>query len=125
MPAGCAGDVGSQALPLGAGAEAGYTLRHAIFERSGRLPGLERGICLIQRDEARHISFGVYVLRRLLSEHDHLVGLFEDQVAVLRHSARDDPEQILAGFLSRISARAGNCVEPWRASRNIGERQAR
>ncbi len=82
----------------GVGAEAGYTLYHAIFERTGRFPGLERGIRLIQRDEARHISFGVYVLRRLLSEHDYLVDLFENQVAALRHAARDDPEQILAGF---------------------------
>lgn len=82
----------------GVGAEAGYTLYHAIFERSGRFPGLENGIRLIQRDEARHISFGVYVLRRLLSEHGHLIDLFEDQVTALRHAASEDPEQVLAGF---------------------------
>ena len=36
----------------GVAAEAGYTVYHAIFEGSGRFPALERGIRLIQRDEA-------------------------------------------------------------------------
>ena len=82
----------------GVSAEAGYTVYHAIFEGSGRLPGLERGIRLIQRDEARHIAFGVYVLRRLLAEHPRLLDQFENQVAALRHLAENDPDEILAGF---------------------------
>ena len=82
----------------GVSAEAGYTLFYAMFEHNGQFGGLERGIRLIQRDEARHISFGVYVLRRLLAEHDHLVDLFECEVAALRHRAIEDPEAILAGF---------------------------
>ena len=82
----------------GVSAESGYTVFHAIFEQGGRFPGLKRGVRLIQRDEARHISFGVYVLQRLLAEHDHLTDLFENQVATLRHLAKDDPEQIFVGF---------------------------
>lgn len=49
-----------------------------------------------------HIHLGVYVLRRPLSEHDHLVDLFDDRVAALHHAARDDPEQILADCQSGI-----------------------
>lgn len=82
----------------GVSAEAGYTVYHAIFRASGRFPGLERGVRLIQRDEARHIAFGVYVLRRLLAEHQHLSELFENQFAAFRHLAERDPDEILAGF---------------------------
>ena len=82
----------------GVGAEAGYVMFHSIFERSGRFPGLRQGIRLIQRDEARHISFGVHVLQKLLGEHAGLVGLFENEAAGLRHQAEEDSEQILAGF---------------------------
>ena len=82
----------------GVAAEAGYPVYYAIFERSGRFPGLERGIRLIQRDEARHIAFGIYVLQRLLAEHPHLIDLFENQVAALRPFAEDDPDQAFAGF---------------------------
>jgi ribonucleoside-diphosphate reductase beta chain len=85
----------------GVSAEAGYTVYRTIFERSSRFPGLERGIRLIQRDEARHIAFGVHVLQRLLADHDHLVDLFENQVAALRSFAENDPNEILAGFQPR------------------------
>ncbi|MYC68088.1 MAG: hypothetical protein F4X12_17325 [Acidobacteriia bacterium] len=82
----------------GVGAEAGYTVFHAIFERSGRFPGLRQGIRLIQRDETRHISFGVHVLQKLLGEHGRLDDLFENEAAALRPQAEEDSEQILAGF---------------------------
>ena len=82
----------------GVAAEAGYAVYHAIFESSGRFPGLERGIRLIQRDEARHIAVGVHVLRRLLAENHQLTDLFENQIEDLRRLAEDDPVQILAGF---------------------------
>ena len=82
----------------GVAAEAGYTIYHEIFEGVRRFPGLERGIRLIQRDEARHIAFGVHVLQRLLAEHHHLVDVFESQVSALRRFAADDPDEILRGF---------------------------
>ena len=84
----------------GVGAEAGYAIFNEVFEGGGRFPGLECGIRLIRRDEARHIAFGVHVLRRLLAEHGHLADLFESQVASLRRSAVDDPDEILRGFQS-------------------------
>ena len=82
----------------GVSAESGYTVFHAIFEQGDRFRGLRRGVRLIQRDEARHISFGVYILRRLLAAHDHLADLFENQVTDLRQAAKDDPKQIFVGF---------------------------
>ena len=82
----------------GVGAEASYPMYHAIFERSGRFPGLERGIRLIQRDEARHVAFGVYVLQRLLAEHSHLIDLYESQIEAMSLFAEDGPNQTFAGF---------------------------
>ena len=82
----------------GVAAEAGYPVYHAIFERTGRFPGLERGIRLIQRDEERHIAFGVHLLQRLLAGHPHLIDPFENEVAALRRLAEGDPDQVLAGF---------------------------
>ncbi len=82
----------------GVGAEASYPMYYAIFERTGRLPALGNGIRLIQRDEARHIAFGVYVLQRLLAEHPHLVDLFEQQVEAMRPFAEHGPDQTFAGF---------------------------
>ncbi len=82
----------------GVSAEAGYTLYYAMLQRTRRFPGLERGIRLIQRDEERHIAFGVYVLRRLLAEQPTLSDLFENQVAALRQLAELDPDEVFAGF---------------------------
>jgi ribonucleoside-diphosphate reductase beta chain len=44
-------------------AETGYHGFYSIFERRGIMPGLVEGIRLVQRDEARHIAFGIDVLR--------------------------------------------------------------
>ncbi|GIW70739.1 MAG: ribonucleotide-diphosphate reductase [Planctomycetota bacterium] len=50
-------------------AETGY---HAFFEaltRQGLFPGLREMITLVQRDESRHIAYGVHLLSRLVAEH--------------------------------------------------------
>ncbi len=82
----------------GVGAEASYPMYYRIFEQTGRLPALNQGIRLIQRDEARHIAFGVHVLQRLLAEHPHLVDQFEAQVEAMRPFAEEGPNQTFAGF---------------------------
>ena len=82
----------------GVTAEASYPIYHAIHERTGRFPGLEQGIRLVQRDEARHIAFGVHVLQRLLAEHPQLGDLFENLVEELRPFTADGPGQTFAGF---------------------------
>jgi ribonucleoside-diphosphate reductase beta chain len=37
---------------------AGYQRWEQVFARLGRLPGLEAGLKLTQRDERRHIAYG-------------------------------------------------------------------
>jgi ribonucleoside-diphosphate reductase beta chain len=48
-------------------AETGY---HAIFtacQRRNILPGLAEGVNNVKRDESRHIAYGIYALRRMVS----------------------------------------------------------
>jgi ribonucleoside-diphosphate reductase beta chain len=48
-------------------AETGYWSYSRMLERDRYLPGLAQGIRLIQRDESRHIRFGIYMLQRLVN----------------------------------------------------------
>ena len=53
---------------------AGYQRWERTFRRLGKLPGLEAGLKLTQRDERRHIAYGTYLARRILAENP---GLWE------------------------------------------------
>ncbi len=48
-------------------AETGYWSYARMLERDRYLPGLAQGIRFIQRDESRHIRFGIYMLQRLVN----------------------------------------------------------
>ncbi len=50
-------------------AETGYHAYHAILERQGIMPGMQRAVTLLKRDESRHLAYGVYLLSRLVHEH--------------------------------------------------------
>lgn len=41
----------------------------------GLMPGLMKGIDGIKTDESRHITYGTYLLQRLICEHDHIWDL--------------------------------------------------
>jgi ribonucleoside-diphosphate reductase beta chain len=61
----------------------GYQRWEEIFARLGRLPGLEAGLKLTQRDERRHIAYGTYLGRRLLAENPELWDWLEQRWAEL------------------------------------------
>jgi ribonucleoside-diphosphate reductase beta chain len=50
-------------------AEAGYYLVRRMLGGTGMLPAFQQAIARIQRDESRHIAFGLYYLSRLIVEH--------------------------------------------------------
>ena len=50
-------------------AETGYNGWYQILQESGLLPGMLEGIKFVQRDESRHLRFGVYFISRLVAEH--------------------------------------------------------
>lgn len=51
---------------------AGYRLWSGMFAQFGVMPGLQEGLSLVQRDERRHIAYGTYLCRRLISAEPEL-----------------------------------------------------
>lgn len=62
-------------------AETGYHGFYQALSDRNLLPGLVRGIELVQRDEARHIAFGVYFLQRHVRANPALWTQIEDRMA--------------------------------------------
>ncbi len=50
-------------------AETGYHGYFQALERKNILPGLRQGLKLVQRDESRHLAYGVFLISRLVAEH--------------------------------------------------------
>ena len=50
-------------------AETGYHAYDQLLQRNGIMPGMQRVVTNLRRDESRHIAYGVYLLSRLLAEH--------------------------------------------------------
>ena len=50
-------------------AETGYHGWYQILEQRRLLPGMSEGIGLVQKDESRHLRFGVYFISRLVAEY--------------------------------------------------------
>ena len=70
-------------LVEGVMAIAGYQRWEETFRRLGKLPGLEAGLKLTQRDERRHIAYGTYLGRRILAENPELWEWLEQRWAKL------------------------------------------
>jgi ribonucleoside-diphosphate reductase beta chain len=70
-------------LVEGVAAVAGYKRWNEALRRLGKLPGLERGLWLTQRDERRHIAYGTYLARQILSENPELWEFVEHRWAQL------------------------------------------
>jgi len=70
-------------LVEGVAAIAGYRRWELTFRRLGKLPGLEAGIKLTQRDERRHIAYGTYLGRRIIAENPDLWEWLEQRWAKL------------------------------------------
>ena len=70
-------------LVEGVMAIAGYIRWEHTFRVLGKLPGLEAGLRLTQRDERRHIAYGTYLARRVLAENPELWPWLEQRWAEL------------------------------------------
>ncbi len=49
-------------------AETGYHAYYTVLQARGILPGMQQVVQLIQRDESRHVGYGIYLLSRLIAE---------------------------------------------------------
>lgn len=56
-------------------AETGYFTFVEGMKKRGILPGFLEGINNVQMDESRHISYGTYLIQRLINEHPHVYDL--------------------------------------------------
>jgi ribonucleoside-diphosphate reductase beta chain len=70
-------------LVEGVAAINGYRRWDETFRKIEKLPGLEAGLKLTQRDERRHIAYGTYLGRQILSEHPELWEFVERRWAKL------------------------------------------
>jgi ribonucleoside-diphosphate reductase beta chain len=68
-------------------AETGYHGFYQALRGRNLLPGLVQGIQLVQRDEARHIAFGVYFLQRHVQADPRLWTVMEERMSELLPAA--------------------------------------
>lgn len=61
-------------------AETGYHGYMSALRANGLMPGTVRGVELVQRDEARHIAYGLHALGRLLSASPGLRDVVDDRL---------------------------------------------
>lgn len=50
-------------------AETGYHAYYTVLGDHGIMPGMQQLVQNIQRDESRHVGYGIYLLSRLIAEH--------------------------------------------------------
>lgn len=80
-------------------AETGYRAYAAMLERNGILPGMQRIVALLTRDESRHIAYGVHLLTRLVEEHgDELLQAIHRRMGELLPTALAVVQEIFASY---------------------------
>ncbi|MEM1042704.1 MAG: ribonucleotide-diphosphate reductase subunit beta [Bacteroidota bacterium] len=106
-------------------AETGYHGFYEIFESRGIMPGLVEGIRLVQRDEARHVAFGLDVLGDAFGRDAALREVMEAEAEALF--------DLVVGTLGDYFAPYGGETDPFGltatdllmfASTQLGKRQA-
>jgi ribonucleoside-diphosphate reductase beta chain len=78
-------------------AETGYYSYFESLEQNDLLPGLRSGVAKLKQDESRHIAYGIYLLARLLAEHD-VWDTIETRMGELLPLAMGVIDESLAGY---------------------------
>ncbi|WP_420455596.1 R2-like ligand-binding oxidase [Rubrivirga sp.] len=78
-------------------AETGYHAYYTVLQERGILPGMQQIVQLIQRDESRHVGYGIYLLSRLIAEHGDAVW---DQVEARLAEVLMGAMQVVAEMLA-------------------------
>jgi ribonucleoside-diphosphate reductase beta chain len=79
-------------------AETGYYSYFESLERNDLLPGLREGVGKLKQDESRHIAYGVYLLARLIAEHDDVWDVVETRMNELLPLAMGVIEESLGPY---------------------------
>ena len=92
-----------QMIVEGVLAETGYEAYASTLETNDLLPGMQTFVRNVQRDEARHVAYGVYLLSRLVAEHGAPVwAVIEDRMNVLLPITLDHIQATLAPYGTAI-----------------------
>ena len=77
-----------QGIIEGVQANTGYQIFLNVFARKGLMPGLSEGFKQIQRDEGRHVSFGLQVLRNYAHQDERYANrireMYEEYLPFIR-----------------------------------------
>lgn len=80
-------------------AETGYRAYGAMLDRNGVLPGMQRIVALLTRDESRHIAYGVHLLTRLVGEHgDEVLAAVQRRMGELLPTALAVVQEIFDAY---------------------------
>jgi ribonucleoside-diphosphate reductase beta chain len=74
-------------------AETGYFSFFRLLDRFNAMPGLREGLRYIQRDESRHIAYGVFLISRLVAEHPGIWPVVEERMNELFAIVASNQEQ--------------------------------
>lgn len=88
-----------QMIVEGVLAETGYQAYYRMLKQHGILPGMQGFIQHVQRDESRHVAYGVYWLARLVAEHgDAVWSVVEQRMNTLLPIALQHIQESLAPY---------------------------
>ncbi len=79
-------------------AETGYQALYSVLDHRVILPGLREGTRLLQRDESRHIAYGVHLITRLIREHPHTKPVFQNRMNELLPIATGVISELFAAY---------------------------
>ncbi len=86
-------------------AETGYQDFFHTLDETSSLPGLRQGLRLVQRDESRHIAYGVFLLSRLVAQDKSLWPVVEERMHKLFARVEINQEQTNAPEFLRTYSR--------------------
>lgn len=79
-------------------AETAYHAYFDMLERNDLLPGLRRGISYLKRDESRHLAYGVFLISRLVAEHEEVWPAVERRMDELLEPATALIHEIFSAY---------------------------
>ncbi|HEX6862369.1 MAG TPA: R2-like ligand-binding oxidase [Thermoanaerobaculia bacterium] len=79
-------------------AETGYHAYFDMLERNDLLPGLRQGIGYLKRDESRHLAYGVFLISRLVAEHEEVWPAVERRMDEMLEPAIELIQELFSAY---------------------------
>jgi ribonucleoside-diphosphate reductase beta chain len=80
-------------------AETGYHAYYQVLSANSLMPGMQRMVDHLKRDESRHLAYGVFLLSRLVAEHGEPVwNAIEERMQELMPLTLESVEEVFAAY---------------------------